>query len=143
MKREELIALAGRVSLMSDQEIIDALDERGTIPLTGADIRALATGVISGGLMASVVEDASHEAPAPPPATNGTAWYDFANSSNLKRCHYDGEELTIEFKAGGKYAYASVPPAIAADLVASDKPGGGPGAYFFQNIKGKYDGRRL
>lgn len=68
-------------------------------------------------------------------------WNDTANSSNIARVGYDPEtqEMQIEFRSGGSYAYSGVSSPTAADLAASQSPG----SYFQRWIRNKYSVRKL
>ena len=60
----------------------------------------------------------------------------FDESSNLITAEYEPvkQELTVVFRSGGTYTYFDIPPAVSAELMAAESPGG----YLAANIKGQY-----
>jgi hypothetical protein len=62
-------------------------------------------------------------------------------SSNLESLGYDPvrRQLAIAFKSGALFHYADVDPDTAAALYCADSRG----AFFSQNIKGKFPGRKM
>ena len=63
------------------------------------------------------------------------------SSSNLEALTYDGdsEELIIEFKDGGRYAYDKVPKKIIEAFLEDQSKG----KFFHANIKSKYDYKKI
>ena len=63
------------------------------------------------------------------------------NSTRIKSVEYNNstEVLTIEFVKGGKYKYYSVPEIIYTGIIKSASPG----AYFDNNIKLKYNHKKV
>ena len=68
-------------------------------------------------------------------------WTPTPQSSNIARVGYDTEtqELVVEFKSGGTYAYDGVSANTAADLASDPSPGG----YFSRHVRNRYQSRRL
>ena len=62
-------------------------------------------------------------------------------SSNIKAIGYHPSTLTlrIQFKAGGRYDYLGVSPAVFSAIMNSDSKG----KLFFTQIKGKYECTKL
>jgi hypothetical protein len=51
------------------------------------------------------------------------SWQDVPQSSNIARVHHDGSGMVVEFRNGGVYHYAGVPPDAVLSLTSSPSPG--------------------
>ena len=63
------------------------------------------------------------------------------SSSNISAVGYDGQTrtLTIEFKSGGRHAYADVPAELHKAMMAAESVG----KFFHANIKSAFQSSRV
>lgn len=62
-------------------------------------------------------------------------------SSTIAAYDYDpaSQAMTVQFRGGGRYIYAGVPPEVHAGFVASDSKG----SFLQRHIRGRYEHRKV
>ncbi|NQU99157.1 MAG: KTSC domain-containing protein [Parcubacteria group bacterium] len=65
----------------------------------------------------------------------------YVQSSNINSVGYDEESQTLEikFRSGGTYQYYGVPKSLYIDFINASSIG----RYFYRNIKGKFNYRKM
>lgn len=64
---------------------------------------------------------------------------DTPKSSNVKSVEYDGNDLTVNFKAGHSYVYSAVPEHIFESFATVDSAG----KWFIEKVKGHFKYRKI
>lgn len=60
-------------------------------------------------------------------------------SSNIQAVGHEGGKLRVQFTNGSTYEYDDVPSGLARSLANAESPG----SFFSQNIRGKYEHKKV